>query len=56
MPCPTYTPADVAEAARDLAWLMNEMETEPDPVWRKKLAWWVADDAAWLARMVGEVG
>ena len=53
---PTYTPADIAAAERDLAALMDMRDEEPDPEWRAELAWWIVDDAAWLARMMGELG
>ena len=51
----TYTPADIDDAARDLAYLLAEHEAETDPHWRDELARWVVDDARWLAEMMDVV-
>lgn len=46
-----YTPDDVEEAARDLAWLIEQHAEETDPGLRQMLADWIEIDSAWLAEM-----
>ena len=50
-----YTADDIADAERELAYLMAEHAECDDPVWREELARWIADDAAWLAEMTEAV-
>lgn len=45
------TADDVEDAARDLAWLMEQHAEETDPEARAMLAEWIETDAAWLAEM-----
>lgn len=46
-----YGPDDVEEAARDLAFLMQQHEDETDPEIRAWLAEWIANDTEWLSEM-----
>lgn len=50
-----YTEADIAEAERDLAMLMEQHEAEEDPGLRQMLADWIEIDSAWLAEMIESV-
>ena len=46
-----FTADDVAEAERDLAYLMAQHAEEEDPAWRDLLADMIASDARYLAEM-----
>jgi hypothetical protein len=48
---PLYTADDLAEAERDLAWLLEQHEAEEDPAQRDMLADWIAMDSQFLAEM-----
>jgi cytosine/adenosine deaminase-related metal-dependent hydrolase len=48
----TYTADDVAEAARDLALLLDAHAEETDAKWADVLADHIASDARWLAEMI----
>ena len=47
-----YTADDVAEAARDLALLLDAHAEETDAKWADVLADHIASDARWLAEMI----
>ena len=50
-----YTADDVAEAARDLALLLDAHAEETDAKWADVLADHIASDARWLAEMIDVV-